>query len=230
MTTRQKFSLWLFSVVGNSKSSTGGFKYTKELYAGLVIALVIGAAGSGYHWYSHVQEQRAHKILADCMHEYDKAVSGVQDWSSVEQAFTLGYEKHSGSSLAPYFLAYKADVLIKQNKKDEAVVIFDTMAEQLSVSSPLYNPYMTKRALVKMDMTDELTRKVGLQELTTLANDTTNSHRDMALYYLGLYYWAAQDIKQAQGIWTNLVALQTESKESRSPWAVLVETKLLQTV
>ena len=222
MTLRQKFSLWF-------SQSLSDIAYSRELKVIAIIALLICSAGFGYRWYAHSQEQRAYKVFTDCMREYEKALANTAIWSDVEQAFTLGYEKHARSSLAPYFLAYKADVLLKQNKNDEAIATFDAMAPQLPSTSPVYAPYMTKRALVKMDSVDATIQKAGLEELTTLANDTRNPQRDMALYYLGLYYWSSQDVKQAQGIWQNLVALQTEQQESRSPWASLVQDKLKQT-
>lgn len=219
MTGRQKFSLWF-------SQSLSDIAYSRELRGMVVIALLIVSAGFGYRWYAHTQEQRAYKVFTDCMREYEKALGNTATWSDVEQALTVGYEKHTRSSLAPYFLAYKADVLLKQSKHDQAIATLDAMVLQLPASSPVYDSYMTKRALVKMDSADEQIQKVGLEELTKLANDTTNTQRDMALYYLGLHYWSAQDVKQAQGIWQNLVALQSEQQESRSPWAALVKDKV----
>ncbi|MFI5333361.1 MAG: hypothetical protein ACHQVS_04665 [Candidatus Babeliales bacterium] len=222
MTSRQKLSLWLSSI---SEHGTA-IIYARELWFALGIALCIGAAGLGYRWYAHSQEQRAYKVFADCVREYEKAAENTALWSDVEQALTLGYQKHARSSLAPYFLAYKADVLLQQNKHDEAVATLDTMASVLPTSSPVYAPYMTKRALVKMDSVDTQIQKTGLEELTRLANDQQNAHRDRALYYLGLYYWTAQDVKQAQGIWENLIALDSKQDESRSPWAARVSDKM----
>lgn len=222
MTSRQKFSLWFSSLADHGTAMV----YARELWFVVGIALCIGAAGLGYRFYAQGYEQRAYKVFSDCMHEYEKAAANTAIWSDVEQAFTLGYQQYGRSSLAPYFLAYKADVLLKQNKHDEAIATFDAMALVLPTASPVYGPYMTKRALVKMDSADIHMQKAGLEELTTLANDTRNQQRDMALYYLGLHYWSAQDIKQAQGIWQNLVALQSEQPESRSPWAALVQDKI----
>jgi hypothetical protein len=223
MTLRQKLSLWFSTEYGQFSIAS----YRRELSFIAGIALLIGFLGFGYRWHSKRQEQHAYRVLADCMREYEKAVANSATWSDVEHALNLGYARYARTQVAPYFLAYKADVLLKQQKHDEAVAIFDALAEELPTTSPLYAPYMIKRALVKMDSMDAQIQKNGLEELTKLANDTNNQHRDRALYYLGLHYWSLQDIKQAQGIWQNLIALDSAQSESQSPWAALVREKIL---
>ena len=68
----------------------------------------------------------------------------------------------------------------------------------------------------------------GLEELRQLATDTTNKNNDSAQYYLGLYYWAHNDLTTAINTWKELVASQAHERLAASPWASLAKEKLAQ--
>lgn len=201
----------------------------RALTIGAIVTLAITASLWGYSYYGAYRAKNAQKELASCIELYEKAASAGATaalWPSVEMACKLGYERHSGSSLAPYFLSYQADALIKQNKIDEAITVMGAMVSDLSKSSPLYSMYATKYALMQMDATDSAVRAAGLQTLAKLAEDTQNAQRDEALYYVGLYNWHNNDLAQAKEAWQKLVDIPAETQEKASPWASLVVERL----
>jgi len=197
-------------------------------FLGMVVGglVVLGGALYGYSWYSTYKEKQAQQIFDDCFQEYEYAQAGHAQWARVEQLCKVGYQKHSSSHLAPYMLAMEGEALLKQNKKDEALAVFGTMMSVLPTSSPVYAYHATKYALVQIDTADENIHQKGVALLTTLAQDTTNSACDMALYYLGLYYWSVNNTESAKKEWLELMKLQEQGQGAPSPWAMLAQDKL----
>ena len=222
--------------------------YWKYIGGFVLVLSVSGASFLGYRYYVVHREQNAQKIFAECAHEYQKALQDDTVWPDVVTLCEQGYALHSNAHLAPYFLAYQSEALIKQNKMEEAQNILDQMVKLLPKKSPLYYLYKTKLLLL---MHDESMKKwfdkVGSSEielnanedsdfgiawawitaLDTLGHDEQNPYRDKALYYVGLYYWSINDLENAEKAWQDLVALDTNS-EAPSPWAGLVKDKLEQ--
>jgi hypothetical protein len=93
-------------------------------------------------------------------------------------------------------------------------------------SSPLYTLYATKRALIAID----LGKEEGLEQLKTLGYDENNKQRDVALYYLGLYYWSNNDIDGARQVWETLVSLKKADPKATSEWMNMADKKLEQIV
>ncbi len=77
-----------------------------------------------------------------------------------------------------------------------------------------------------MDADESDIQKQGLDDLQRIANDTVRADRDMALYYLGLYYWSQEDVDKARTVWSELLPLVTA--EPASPWAQLAAQKIEQ--
>lgn len=147
------------------------------------------------------------------------------DWSALLEKFESNYAKHSGSLLLPYYLGYKAQILLAQDKKEEAIATLDKIIADIPASS-LLAMYQMERALIQLDIEDN----VGLQALQTLAQDTNNIFRDSAQYYLGSYYWANNQIEDARAIWQQLVDEQRDEKMAPSPWVAHVQEKLALTI
>ena len=55
-----------------------------------------------------------------------------------------------------------------------------------------------------MDASDQAFQQKGLQELVSLAREENNPYKDMALFYLGRYYWAKNQIDEAKKAWQEL--------------------------
>lgn len=230
MTFREKTSALYYAIFGDKTAQISSFKYARE--ATLLIGLaMLGTAGFyGYRIYRGYQEKAAQKVFGECIHEYEKALMDATLWPNVDQVFKVGYEQHRSSALAPYFLGFRADIMLKQNKKPEALEMMNEMLAAMPAKSSLRGSYAIKRALMRMDMDDQAQAEIGLNELQDLAKATGNPERDQALYYVGLYHWSKNDLAQAKIAWKELVALQDADKDHSSPWAVLVQEKLEQIV
>lgn len=198
--------------------------------AGIVcgITLIAGLGVWGYRWHRTGREQKAQEAFSSCVREFERAEQDQNLWGNAELVFRLGYEQNKSSSLAPYFLAFQAEALLHIDKRAEALSCMAKAVAALSTSSPVYNAYATKLALMKMDAPEPETQQQGLSELTKLAQNTNNNSRDMALYYLGLYYWTSDDLVKARETWNDL--LPFAEGEFASPWARLALHKVEQIV
>lgn len=203
-------------------------KATHGLVLGALAMLALLGAWWVYAYFAGQKEKEAQKSLASCIELYDQASGSAETsipWSSVESACKRAYDEHSGSNLAPYFLGYQAEALIKQNKLDEAVTVMAHALQSMASSSPLYNLHATKLALMEMDSAESATRAQGLKRLEELAVDTKNQQRDEALYYLGLYHWHANDVVKAKEAWQTLAEFSSSSQVP-SVWMQLVSDRL----
>ena len=63
------------------------------------------------------KERAAHTILVDCMSQYDQAAQGKGSWTDVATMCQAGYEKFSGTKVAPYILAVQVDALLAEQKQ-----------------------------------------------------------------------------------------------------------------
>ncbi len=229
MTVQESIALWYRSVMQPTITRIKKFRYIRELLISVVLLPLLIAGFFGYRLYRTHKEQAAHRALATCIAEYEKvAKEEPQMLSRVEMLCKLGYEQHENSALAPYFLAFRANVLMQQDKKEEALAIIDKMLDGMTSASPLFTIYKTKRALMQLDMSDHITQAAGLDELRQLAQDKNNMNNDIALYYVGLYHWAKNEIEESKKVWEELVSTKIDKKESASPWVALAEEKLKQ--
>lgn len=202
-------------------------KYVKPVGLSLLAGLL---AFGGWYLYSQRTTQSEHesfKIFNDCMREYERAIEGKAEWKDVDAMCSNGYQRNASSAVAPYILAIRIDALLAQQKQQEALEQSTIMLAHLPANSPLYAPYKTKHSLLEIDSSDEATRLHGLRELEKLANDTKNIYNDVALYYLGLYYFMHADLVQAKEIWNRLVLqAMPADKQGQSPWAARAKEKL----
>src|SRR5579872_5767131 len=143
-TIRQSFSsVWAAFAGDKAAGALGGFRYARQLTIATCFAALCGAGLYGYRWYASHREQQAHKIFTECMQEYGRAQKNAALWPNVEAILKAGYEKHQSSQLAPFFLTYRADVLLKQNKFDQALTVMREAMQVMPKKSPLHNLYAT---------------------------------------------------------------------------------------
>lgn len=203
-------------------------KVMNALLMGALAVLVTLGLWWGYSQFAGQKEKDAQKTLASCIELYDQAAGASETsipWSTVETACKRAYDEYAQSALAPYFLSYQAEALIKQNKNDEAITVMTQMMNSMSKSSPLYNIYATKLALMQIDSADSAIHAQGLKRIEELAADSKNEQRDEALYYVGLYYWHHNDMVKAKEAWQTLVELSPQ-EEGESPWKQLISERL----
>ncbi|MFC1842148.1 hypothetical protein ACFLYU_00640 [Candidatus Dependentiae bacterium] len=204
----------------------------------LIAALIVGIAAAGfygYKFYMHSKESSAQKVFSECMNEFDNAREGTGSWSNVEEAFDLGYKQNSGSSLAPYFLALKAESLYEQGKTKESMDVLSSALNKMSQKDDFYGMYKAKLGLAKMDSKDVAVHKEGFDILKSLS-ENVNSGQSTALYYLGLHFWDKNDMQKAKGYWNKLVSsFEQEQKKASSklplketPYVKMAQEKLAQ--
>jgi hypothetical protein len=203
--------------------------YQKEILGTLAL---MGAALGGayyYHYSSTQREKKAHIALSETLHEFDKASRNQATWQDVSLAAQTGYRQHKNSSLAPYFLSLQAEADIHKGDIEETNKIMDTVLREMPTSSPLYYPLKLKYARMLIGSKDQNLSSNGLKELEKLAHDSAayNTVQDAALYYLGGYYAAHDEVNRAKDTWQILVQRFTAKKEGeKSPWAELAQVKL----
>jgi predicted Zn-dependent protease len=205
-------------------------KHAARIIMGAGLALLLVSAFVGYRWYTMSRAQAAQKHFADCVQEYTKAAqTGSQSWAMIAKIFELGAQDYASTSMAPYFLAYQADALIKDNKLAEAAGVMQNAVSKMSKSNELYGLYALKSALLSMDATGEGVEAV--RTLEALARDAKNKQRDAALYYLGRYYMDKGDTARAQETLQELFNMSEHGAAtmSTSPWAREAE-KLIERV
>ena len=202
--------------------------YVREMLIAVFVLISIGSVYLGYRWYIYNREQNAQKIFADYFHDYQMAISAdsPSELERVESLLSQGFLQNKKSYLAPYFLALLADTQIKQGKIDPAISTLSRVIETTDNES-MKQLFQIKRALMQLDSSDETLRQEGLHGLIE-ASRKKNDFTDMALFYLGLYYWSQNATDEARGVWQELVDLQYMNKMQASPWVYEAQSKLKQ--
>lgn len=206
--------------------------YAKKNIIAVSAGVAVMAVGVGgwytYRYFDLQKEEAAHTILVDCLAQYEDAAQGRSAWSNVISMCQAGYEKYSSTKVAPYIVAIQVDALLADQKQQEALEKLDVMLTHLSASSPLYNLYAMKHALLRLDMNDAALKEKGLADLEKLALDNSNIYNDAAQFYLGLYYREQGDQTKAADTWKKLIALNDTiaDDQGKSPWAALAQEKI----
>lgn len=184
------------------------------------VVLVIVAAAGLFYWNRKSLNERAQKAFMESIVEFEQALTGQEgiSWSDVERTLEVGSREFASSSFGPYFKVFQADTALHQNKHDEAVVLLKEAVSKMSAKNPLYYLYRTKLALMLIDSKDAALHDEGAALLKHLAETSTNSYRDMALYYLGFYARAQDDQATVRTYWTQLM----QDFGAESVWAQLV--------
>src|SRR5579871_4868770 len=123
---------------------------------GLIVGLIVGFIGLAfvYMLWTNEKNKAAQRDLGLLAIEYDQALQDQNaDWQKLLEKFELGYAKHAGAPLLPYYKDYAVNILLRQNKTDEALVLLDTIINDTQ-ASPLLSLYKIKKALLLLDMTE----------------------------------------------------------------------------
>ncbi len=183
-----------------------------------IILAIVGAIGYGsYSWYVSSREAHAHRLLTAGLQEFEQALTqdNNQTWQSVSETFAEGYKRAGSSNIAPLFLAFESEALLRQGKTDEARERMHMVMKQLSQKSPFYYVYAIKSAMFDIDAEDATIKEQGIKQLTALAQNMKNPQRDYALYQLGFHYYMNEQVDKAKEYFTRLV----REFATTSPWA-----------
>jgi len=216
-TAHNSFFMLTYKVVSNNMRQIG-------LIGGLIIAVIVSALG--YMFWMNEKNKAAQRYFGFLVMEYNRGLQDKDvDWQMLLKKFERGYEKHAGSSLMPYYKDYAVNILLKQHKTDEAVALLDSIIADTE-SSPLLSLYQMEKALILLDMSDAEKQKQAEESLKSLAYDSLNQFHDSALFYLGRYYWAHDNIESARQVWQKLVDEQADEKAAPSAWTQQVKEYL----
>lgn len=207
----------------------GDLKYAKQTALAVLAAGIFAAGYYGHRWYRINQEQAAQQLFSHNVEEFERALEEgkKEDWANVESLFKLGYDQYSHSALAPFFLIYQAQAMLKQGKGAQAFEAIDQAVHQMNTNSPLADLYKASIALMQIDSNDKAMQEKGITQLQALANTPLSTGYDIASYYLGLYYMSNNDEPKAKEIWQKLINSQKDQpKMGQSPWAKLAQQKL----
>lgn len=207
-----------------------------RIYIAVFILGIVGVGGYyAYSWHSNNVQKLAQKAFSESLEVYKQALSldfakevPEKDrqnlWAEAEIAFKTGYQQNKSSTLAPFFLAYEAQALLKQNKLDQAYEALSDGLKKIPSSSPFSYLYQVTQALIEIDKQDV---QKGVDSLEKLTKDKNNPLKDMAVFYLGEYYLSNNEIAKARLQFESLDSMKTDAKQD-SPWVTLAKARLQQ--
>lgn len=212
----------------------GGFhqasRYLKSI--GIVLMILLAATGGylGYRFYIVSREQEAHQSFVEYLETFQSAqqANSQQEWERMISVFDHGYQQHKESNVAPLFLSLKANAQLQLGEHVEGINTLQQAIDALPKGSQLLPLLATRQALMQLDADDDALSKVGLVQLVSLARDEKNSLKDMALFYLGRYYWANDQIEDAKKAWQELEDSSWAQKAYPSPWVAQAKQTLKQ--
>lgn len=213
----------------NMSNLSAFFQDAYDRYGNYILALVLaGSAGwFGYKYYRNWTEQKAFTQFAESMEDYYKLAATSTEpsaWQDAQVGLAAQAKNNSGSVLAPYFIALQADAQLKEGNIEGALATYAQVLAKLPKNSPLYSLYVIKQALIKIDSPAEIVHFNGVKELKDIAADEKSPVRDMALYYLGYYAWAGNDIATAESYFNTLIRQYKDSTWSKMALAKLQAT------
>lgn len=204
----------------------GSFKYKRQIAWGLGIAFGLGIVVLGYQWYQTSYNHKAQEVFADAMELFERAqMESTQSlWDEADRAFAQGYSLYARSSLAPYFIAFRAQIALRKNELQMARELMGNALKQMSKGMPFYEMYAIQYARMGIDSGMPEVEKESLNELKKLAQDSKNSEQGMAIYYTGLRFFESGDREQALASWTPLLE---QPSFADSLWSQAAQAQLL---
>ena len=207
-----------------------------------VLALGLGGSYYGYKVYIQNRESKAYQAFIEVAHAYKKAEESAFRsvmpnqkesenlelvWKDVEVLLDAGYAANSSSYLAPFFLSYKASVLLEQGKSvDEAYEVMKQAVAKSSSRSEFYDVLTLKAAKMACDCSDTAIQAQGLQELQAIAGNKKSVAQAEALYTLGIYYMMQNDVENAKNYFSKIVKDAAQDLFDSSLWVDQAKEKL----
>ncbi|MBD3231789.1 tetratricopeptide repeat protein [Candidatus Dependentiae bacterium] len=220
-----------------------GLSHKKEVALAALVVVGIIFCAIGYSFYRVKIQQRAQLafveaseyfnarvIPADSKEEVldfnEKVFKTEKDkWVSVAKVFEDAYLQNKSATIAPMFLAYQAEALIRLSDLSKAIKVLKE-AIKLMPDSEFKSFYQVKNALIMIDLENNGAQQEGLSILKKFALDQKSSVHDMVLYRLGEYYWNTKNFDEAKNYWNQLILIYGKSSEKPSWWAEQAKPKL----
>jgi len=215
-------------------------KYVKEVMIGLGLLVALGGGYMLNRWYTQHREQKAFEALCEVVVSFNqtqRATQGLdpakdqekieQSWNDTLLLLDALYKEHMGSYLAPYFLAFKAQVVLeKDHDLAQSMQILDEALPHMSKNSELGSLFHMKRIKMGFDSEDEKVKEQSLHNLMEIAQDASSFAQQEAQYLLGVYYASQGQVAKAQATWKELVTTADVVALVKSPWVKLAQEKL----
>src|SRR5437667_2464497 len=130
----------------------GTVKYARTLIIIGCMIISLAVLFFAYRFWVVHRERSSQLTFGSLLNEYNKMATEKEPrWNELADKFEAGYNRHSGSYLAPHYINFQAHILLLEGKKEEALVLLDKAIAQYP-KNPLITMYKTKRALVKLDI------------------------------------------------------------------------------
>jgi len=190
----------------------------------LIAGAVLGCLYCGHAWWVQHTNKAAQHYFGSLVIEYNNAMNdkAYTEWDMLRTKFEKGFDKHARATVLPYYKNYVVQILLQQNKHNEAEALLDTII-YASKGSSLHEAYVLERALLDIDSADNERHTKGMQVLQTLANNDAHQFKDTAQFYLGRYYWSNDRLDEARDVWQKLVNEYVDEKIAPSPWVQQVK-------
>jgi predicted negative regulator of RcsB-dependent stress response len=192
-------------------------EYKTYIIYGIIFIAIFVLSFWGYAYYKNYSRAVAHKDFIAALKCYDGVVgvtkyddSGIsfssenEKWQQTAKAFEEGYRAHRGSELAPFFLAFQSESLLKCGKRADALTLL-RQAINLFSDKNIRDIYKIKLALMLLDGGAKDV-ELGLNELKALSTQSDSAVHERVLYHLGLYYWNQKKFNDAKGYWQLLLS------------------------
>ena len=223
------------------------FKQFRYMFL-VVLVLVLAGIGVGgyygYNWYRASSERDAQLVMADAYHEYTQAIQSfeqakdendqlaTQHLEDAILACDMLLRSHGNTYLAAYAQAFKADLLIIQNQKQEGLALLEQAVTAMNNNYPGYYLFKNKIALVRIDLAESIGDaagvELGVKQLHELVVNPKNPASTESAYFLGEYYWSINDTQKAQEAWQNVLNEKKDMRAAQSPYEKIIIEKLKQ--
>ncbi|OGB86133.1 hypothetical protein A3J41_00500 [candidate division TM6 bacterium RIFCSPHIGHO2_12_FULL_38_8] len=214
-------------------------KYLKETLIGTLLAICLIGGYFLNKFYVQSREQQAFVALSEVvdsfMHSQRTAQSMEQkDKEKIEQAWQdtqilldALYKDNSSSYLAPYFLVFKAQVILERDHNvDAAIQVLDDALKSISSTTEIGSLFHLKRIKMGFDSKNLETREKAFKDLLAMTQDCAAYGYQEALYTLGLYLISKGDAAGSQAAFKQLVDNADAKALIKSPWVILAQEKL----
>lgn len=215
-------------------------RYLREILLALFIAITVASGYFLHKMYVQNREQQAFVALSEVVDSFmqsqyqvqnlDKTTDRekiVQAWSDTDILLDALYKEHVNSYLAPFFLAFKADIILQRDGNvDAALEILDSALGEMSKNSPVGSLYVVKRIKMGLDSKQAEVRAQSLQQLIDLTHDEKSYAYQQALYLLAQYYFSIAEKDKAKALLNQLVQRADANALIKSAWVLMVEEML----